>query len=327
MNAAAKSIAMLVIPPVQGVDVIGPLEAFAMANTVLGEAERLPQYALRVLTTDRDLRVPTSSGVQILAQQHYRQVRGKIDTLLIAGGRGARECDDPALIAWLRRSTSRVRRLCSVCTGAFVLASAGLLDGKRATSHWMRVATLQQRYPAVKWDPNPIWVQDGNTYTSAGVTAGMDLALALIEEDCGSALALTVARRMVIYLRRPGSQAQFSVALAAQAAEKRPLQELQVWIAENLARELSVELLARRSAMSVRNFARVFARELGTTPARYVERVRVEAARRQLESTDSDVDAIAGRCGFSSSELLRRSFIRQLRIAPSEYRRYFRTQP
>jgi transcriptional regulator GlxA family with amidase domain len=327
MNATVKSVAMLVIPPAQGVDVIGPLEAFAMANTALAEGARPQAYALRLVTTARDLRVPTSSGVQILAQQHYRQVRGKIDTLLIAGGQGARESDDPALNDWLRRSAPRVRRLCSVCTGAFVLAAAGLLDGRRATSHWMRVSALQRRYPAVKWDAHPIWIQDGNIYTSAGVSAGMDLALALIEEDCGSALALTVARRMVIYLRRPGSQAQFSVALAAQAAEKRPLQELQVWIAENLARELSVELLAKRSAMSVRNFARVFARELGMTPARYVERVRVEAARRQLESTDSDVDAIAGRCGFSSSELLRRSFIRQLRLAPSEYRRYFRTQP
>jgi transcriptional regulator GlxA family with amidase domain len=325
-SPAPKNIVMLCIPPAQGVDVIGPLEAFAMANSLLRESGREPGYALRVVTNATDLSLPTSSGVHLLAHGHYRQLRGKIDTLLIAGGPGARTMEDPALIAWLQRIAPRVRRLCSVCTGAFVLASAGLLRGRRATSHWMRVAALQRRFPDVKWDANPIWVQDGDLFTSAGVSAGMDLALALVEKDFGSALALNVARRMVLYLRRPGSQAQFSVALAAQAAEKRPLQELQVWIAENLPRDLSVEALARRSAMSVRNFARVFTRELGTTPARYVERVRVEAARRQLEATDRDVEAIAGRCGFSSSELLRRSFLRQLRVAPSEYRRYFRTQ-
>jgi transcriptional regulator GlxA family with amidase domain len=320
-----QNIVMLCIPPAQGVDVIGPLEAFAMANSVLQEAGRERRYLLQVLTNSDDLALSTSSGVQLMAHAHYRAQRGKIDTLLVAGGPGARNANDPALLRWLCRNTPRIRRLCSVCTGAYVLAAAGLLRGKRATSHWMRVSSLQRRFPEVKWDPNPIWVQDGNTYTSAGVSAGMDLALALIEEDLGSALALMVARRMVIYLRRPGSQAQFSVALAAQAAEKKSLQELQVWIAENLPRDLSVQSLAKRSAMSVRNFARVFARELGTTPARYVQRVRVEAARRQLESTDHDVDAIATRCGFSSGELLRRSFLRQLRVAPGQYRRYFRT--
>lgn len=321
-----KNIVMLCIPPAQGVDVIGPLEAFAMANSVLSELDREAAYCMRVLTNASDLLLPTSSGVPLLAHAHYHQWRGKLDTLLIAGGPGARNVADAALLRWLRRVAPRARRLCSVCTGAYVLASAGLLQGKRATSHWMRVPALQRRFPQVKWDPNPIWVQDGHIYTSAGVSAGMDLALALIEEDLGSVLALAVARRMVIYLRRPGSQAQFSVALAAQAVEKKSLQELQVWIAENLPRDLSVEVLARRTAMSVRNFSRVFVRELGTTPARYVERVRIEAARRQLEATDSDVDAIASRCGFSSAELLRRSFVRQLRVAPSHYRRHFRTQ-
>ena len=176
----------------------------------------------------------------------------------------------------------------------------------------------------MSWDPNPIWVQDGNIYTSAGGSAGMDLALALIEEDYGSALALAVARRMVIFLRRPGSQAQFSVALSAQAAERKGLQELQVWIAENLAKNLSVEVLAERAAMSARNFARVFALELGNTPARYVERVRIEAARTQLASTEDSVEKIAGRCGFSSAELLRRCFVRHFKVAPSQYRRHFR---
>jgi transcriptional regulator GlxA family with amidase domain len=181
-----------------------------------------------------------------------------------------------------------------------------------------------RKHPEVLWDPNPIWVQDGNIYTSAGVSAGMDLALALVEQDFGSALALDVARSMVIFLRRPGSQAQFSVALSAQAAERKCLQELQVWIAENLAKRLSVETLSKRAAMSGRNFARVFARELGNTPARYVEQARVEAARAQLESTGDSVERIARRCGFSSAELLRRGFLRHFKVAPSQYRSRFR---
>jgi transcriptional regulator GlxA family with amidase domain len=219
----------------------------------------------------------------------------------------------------------QTRRVCSVCTGAYLLANAGLLNGRRATAHWTYVESFAQQYPGVSWDPNPIWVQDGNIYTSAGVSAGMDLALALIEEDHGNALALAVARRMVIFLRRPGSQAQFSAALAAQAAERKGLQELQVWIAENLAKNLSIEVLAQRAAMSPRNFVRVFARELGNTPARYVEQVRIEAARTQLAATEDSMELIAGCCGFSSAELLRRCFVRHFKIAPSQYRKHFHT--
>ena len=320
----SRRIVMLCVPPAQGVDVIGPLEAFAMANVVRAERGVAPAYLIRLVTNSPDLALASNCGVRLVAHAHYRELRGRIDTLMIAGGAGARSCDDPALRAWLRRRAPRVRRLCSVCTGAYLLAGAGLLRGKRATSHWMRVPSLARRFPDVKWDPNPIWVQDGRTYTSAGVSAGMDLALALIEEDLGGALALDVARRMVIYLRRPGSQAQFSVALAAQASERKPLQELQAWIAEHLAHDLSVASLARRAAMSARNFARVFTHEIGVTPARYVEQARVEAARRRLESTGGDLHEIAGACGFSSAELLRRSFLRQLRVAPSQYRKHFR---
>lgn len=325
MSTGLKKIAMLCVSPAQGVDAIGPLEAFSLANRIRGETSREPGYEIELVTNTDDLRLATSSGVCMLAHRHYRQLRGKVDTLLVAGGTGARTSRDAALLAWLRRMAPRTRRLCSVCTGAALLADAGLLRGKRATTHWMHVEKLAQKHPDVSWDPNPIWVQDGSIYTSAGITAGMDLALALIEEDFGSALALDVARRMVIFLRRPGSQAQFSVALAAQAAEGRSLQELQVWIAEHLPRDLSVEALASRVSMSARNFARVFTRELGTTPARYVEQVRVEAARGQLEATDDNADEIARRCGFSGAELLRRSFIRHFKVAPSEYRRRFST--
>jgi transcriptional regulator GlxA family with amidase domain len=316
---------MLSVPPAQGVDVIGPLEAFGIAGRMLEESTGRRGYETELVTNAADLALPTSSGVKLLAHKHYREVRGKVDTVLIAGGAGTRGPRDPELLAWLRKMAKQARRTCSICTGAFLLADAGLLDGKRATTHWRFVESFARKYPAVSWDPNPIFVQDGNVYTSAGISAGMDLALALIEADHGSALALSVARHMVIFLRRPGSQAQFSVALAAQAAERRNLQELQVWIVENLAKNLSVEVMAQRAAMSSRNFARVFARELGSTPAHYVEQVRVEAARTQLASTDDSIEQIASRCGFSSAELLRRCFLRHFKIAPSRYRQHFRS--
>jgi transcriptional regulator GlxA family with amidase domain len=306
------------------VDVIGPLEAFGIASRMLEESTGHRGYDTELVTNAADLELATSSGVSFLAHRHYREVRGKVDTLLIAGGAGTRGPRDPELLGWLRKMEKQARRTCSICTGAFLLADAGLLDGKRATTHWKFVESFARKYPAVSWDPNPIFVQDGSIYTSAGISAGMDLSLALIEQDHGSALALEVARHMVIFLRRPGSQAQFSVALAAQAAERKNLQELQVWIAENLAKKLSVEVLAERAAMSSRNFARVFARELGSTPAHYVEQVRVEAARAQLVATDDSIDQIASRCGFSSAELLRRCFLRHFKVAPSQYRKHFR---
>jgi transcriptional regulator GlxA family with amidase domain len=315
---------MLSVPPAEGIDVIGPLEAFGIASRMLEESTGRRGYETELVTNAADLALPTSGGVKILAHRHYREVRGKVDTVLLAGGSGTRGPRDPALLAWLGKMQKQARRLCSVCTGAFLLADAGLLDGKRATTHWKYVESFARKHPGVSWDPNPIFVQDGNIYTSAGITAGMDLALALIEEDYGGALALEVARHMVIFLRRPGSQAQFSVAMSAQAAERKSLQELQVWIAENLARNLSVEVLAERAAMSARNFTRVFTRELGSTPAHYVEQVRIEAARTQLAATGDSVELVASRCGFSSAELLRRCFLRHFKVAPSQYRRHFR---
>jgi transcriptional regulator GlxA family with amidase domain len=312
---------MVCVPPAQGVDVVGPLEAFSLANHV--GRSGTPLYSLELVSNVADRRIAMSSGVLLLAHRHYQEVRGKVDTLLIAGGAGARACQDAELFEWLRKMAGRVRRVCSICTGAAILAKAGLLRGKRATTHWQHVESLARKHPEVEWDPHPIWVQDGRIYTSAGICAGMDLALALIEEDCGSALALEVARCMVLFLRRPGSQAQFSAALTAAATGRKSLQELQVFIAENLSRDLSVEALAARTAMSARNFSRVFAREIGVTPARYVEQVRLEAARARLESTEDSLDQVASRCGFSSAELLRRVFLRHLKVPPSEYRKHF----
>lgn len=322
--AQPKKVVMLSVPPAQGIDVIGPLEAFGIASRMLEESSGRRGYETELVTNAADLSLPTSSGVRIIAHRHYHEVRGKIDTVLLSGGAGTRAPRDPDLLAWLRKMQKQARRLCSVCTGAFLLADAGLLNGRRATTHWKFVESFARKHPGVSWDPNPIFVQDGNIYTSAGITAGMDLALALIEEDYGSALALSVARHMVIFLRRPGSQAQFSVAMSAQAAERKSLQELQVWIAENLAKNLSVEVLAEHAAMSARNFTRVFTRELGSTPAHYVEQVRIEAARTQLAATDDSVEQVASRCGFSSAELLRRCFLRHFKVAPSQYRKHFR---
>jgi transcriptional regulator GlxA family with amidase domain len=217
----------------------------------------------------------------------------------------------------------RARRVCSVCTGAFLLAQAGVLEGRRATTHWERCAELEHDHPAIEVDPDAIFVRDGNVYTSAGVTAGIDLALALVEEDLGAAAALAVARTLVLFVRRPGDQAQFSSALAGQMAEHSGIRELQGWIADHLDEDLSVETLAARVHMSPRNFARVFARSVGVTPAAFVQASRLERARVFLETTDLRLDELASRCGFGTVDALRRTFARRLHVSPSEYRARF----
>jgi transcriptional regulator GlxA family with amidase domain len=246
-----------------------------------------------------------------------------VDTLLVAGGAGALKPPDDCLISWLRQMAPRVRRLGSVCTGAFILAAAGLLNGRRATTHWAYAQELASRYPEVTVDPDPIWIQEGNVFTSAGVTAGMDLALALVEEDYGADIALKVARGLVLFLRRPGGQAQFSVSLSRQAPGRKSFLDLQAWIADHPDEDLSVDSMAARAAMSPRNFARVFVRELGITPARYVTNVRLEAARRLLETTDKSLQEIAAACGFGSAEIMRRAFLRAFNIVPARYREHF----
>jgi transcriptional regulator GlxA family with amidase domain len=207
-----------------------------------------------------------------------------------------------------------------VCVGAFILAEAGVLNGKRATTHWKFGRELAKRFPQVQVESEPIWVKDENIYTSAGISAGIDLALAWVEEDCGSALSHEIARELVLFLRRPGGQQQLSVSLAKQASEMKSIQELQVWIADHLEKNLSVQVLAERVAMSVRNFERVYTRETGCTPARYVAQMRVEAARRQLEDTDKSIEQIARSCGFMSADLMRRAFIRSVGTTPGRYR-------
>ncbi|MYV62846.1 helix-turn-helix domain-containing protein, partial [Streptomyces sp. SID4931] len=245
-------------------------------------------------------------------------------TLLVPGGHGTRG-SHPELTGWLREHAPRAERLVSVCTGALLLAEAGLLDGHRVTTHWNYCDRLARDYPAVRVDPEPIFVRDGRLATSAGVTAGIDLALALVEEDHGRDLALTIARHLVVFLRRPGNQAQFSAQLSAQTARREPLREVQHWITQHPDADLGVDALAARARLSPRHFARAFRAETGTTPGRYVERVRLEHARRLLEDTADGVERIARASGYGTPEAMRRAFVKTLATAPAEYRRRFRT--
>jgi transcriptional regulator GlxA family with amidase domain len=316
---------MVAFPDAQIIDITGPLEVFGRAARWLTEERgwRDPAYTVELVATKAGA-LTTSSGIRLIAERSIAQVRGPIDTLLVAGGRGTTAAmRDRPLIEWLRSTERRARRLCSVCTGAFLLAEAGLLDGLSATTHWRQCAGLAARYPLVSVETDPIFVRAGKIFTSAGVTAGIDLALALLEEDHGREVALAVARELVMFLRRPGGQSQFSVQLRAQQADREPIRDLQQWIADHPGADLSVEALARRAAMSPRNFARVFVREVGETPGEFVENSRVEAARRRLEESAEGVDSIASACGFGTRESMRRAFIRTLHVPPSAYRNRF----
>jgi len=315
-----RRIVIVAFPGVQTLDVTGPAEVLRAATKL-----RAPGYEVTVAAPEEGpLR---TSSVTMVPDLPLSACRGQIDTIIVAGGTGTRRAEeDESLIAWLRKAAGRTRRLTSVCTGAFLLARAGLLDGRRATTHWASCADLAERYPAITVQPDPIFVRDRNVATSAGVTAGMDLALALVEEDLGREVALEAARWLVLFLKRPGGQAQFSAQLAAQTADRAPLRELQAWIPDNLDRDLSVPALARRAQMSDRNFARAFRRETGMTPAAYVEAARVESTRIALESGDQPVESIAVQAGFGTVETLRRAFRRRVGVSPVDYRSRFRRQ-
>jgi transcriptional regulator GlxA family with amidase domain len=320
--AMRKPIVVLVVPPVDELDLVGPLEVFATTNRLLG-GRRL-RYTVEIVTTARSRRVDGEGGLSLLAHRHYLDGRVHADSVLVVCGVAARTRRDRALCEWLRRSAEATRRFGSVCVGGFLLAEAGLLDGRRATVHWRYAPEFARRYPRVAVDPRPTWLRDGNLYTSAGVSAGIDLALAWVEEDFGTAAALEVARELVLFLRRPGGQDQLSVSLGAQAVRTKPLQDLQAWMLEHLDRRLSVDVLADRVAMSPRNFARAFAREFGVPPGRYLAQLRTEAARQLLEQTDQGLPHVASASGFRSAEVMRRTFLRALGTTPLRYRRHFR---
>jgi transcriptional regulator GlxA family with amidase domain len=317
----ARRVVLVVFPDLQLLDLAGPLEVFAMADR-FSDSE-VSEYATEVVSPDGGV-IRASNGLEIGANRAVGACRGPIDTLVVVGGRGvAQAIVDDRFVAWIRSAAQRSRRVTSVCSGAFLLARAGLLDGRSATTHWATCARLAQLFPEVTVDPDPIFIRDGNVWTSAGVTAGMDLALALVEDDLGPDRAREIARYLVLFVQRSGGQSQFSAQLAAQRPERDTLVQLASWIADHLGDDLSVPVLAARTSMSVRNFSRRFAQEFGSTPAAYVEAVRVEAGRRLLESTRRGLTEIARDCGFGTVETMHRSFQRTIRVTPGQYRQHF----
>lgn len=311
-----KKIVIVAPPNATLQDVIGPHEVFSRAASRVEGA-----YTVHVAAVGPRKQVTTKFGLELVCTKLLRHVGQDVDTVLVAGSNnpvvGAGE---PALLKWLRDIAPRTRRMASVCTGAFYLAQAGLLTGRRATTHWKYCERLSTQYPDIRVEVEPIYVRDGNVYTSAGITAGIDLALALVEEDHGHKLAAEIARELVVFIRRSADQAQFSATLAQQSSDRDSIRELQSLLVDRLDADLSIEEMASLVNMSPRNFARTFVRETGTTPARYVERLRVEAARRRLLEGRDGVETIAAQVGFGSSKSMRRAFLRTLRLTPAAYR-------
>jgi transcriptional regulator GlxA family with amidase domain len=321
-----RQIAILVFPGVQSLDVTGPLEVFAGAHSLVESTSGEDRgFEVRIVSRD-GAPLATSSGLSIIPHGSIAELTDDLDTLIVPGGAGQRRAgEDQVLLDWIISTSARARRTASVCTGAFLLARAGLLEGRRATTHWTQAERLRREFPGINVDADPIFVRDGDIWTSAGVTAGMDLALALVEEDLDREAALTIARHLVLFLRRPGNQSQFSATLLAQQPQREPLRDIQRAVLEELAGVHSVEAMAERAHMSSRHFARAFLRETGVTPARYVERVRLEAARRRLEEGQEPIAQVAATCGFGTAETMRRVFLRSLQVGPAEYRRRFQT--
>lgn len=315
-------ILILAPPGVQSLDVVGPAEIFWEAARRLGDDK-----AYQIAIVGADARpIPGTGSLRFLPDRTIDDPDIEADTLLVGGDPRLPPEVDPKVTGWIRRTAPRVRRYGSICTGAFFLAAAGLLDGRQVTTHWECAPELASRYPAVRVDSDRIFVRDGPLCTAAGVSAGMDLALALVEEDFGRALALAVARYMVLFLKRPGGQSQFSSHLAAQLAAESPIQKVQQWVLANLQQEASLEALAGRAQMSTRNFTRLFHRETGMTPAEFVNRARLDAARRLLEDSPASVKAIARDSGFASAEAMRRVFLKSIGVGPADYRGRFGRQ-
>jgi len=324
--------------PVTLLDLAGPADVFAQASRLLalleGGSGQIGTYAplysveVAVVPVRTQHQSTTTCGVSLAIGRSLAELIADarpLDIFIVVGGEGARtRTDEPNLRMVVRDLARRARRVASVCTGAFALAAAGLLDGKRAATHWRWCDRLAEMYPRVHVEPEPIFLRDGNLWTSAGVTAAIDLALALVEEDHGHALALAIARELVMFLRRPGGQGQFSAALAAQTKANTRLRDLVAFIADNLHRPLTVEVLAAHACLSPRQFARVFVRDFGMSPSRMVDRMRIEAARRRLEDASEGLATVAAACGFGSEEVMRRAFLRNLGTPPSAYRDRFR---
>jgi transcriptional regulator GlxA family with amidase domain len=319
-------VVMLGYPDAQILDITGPLEVFSRTSRWLVDHDHVAHPAYQVeIAAELPGPFSTSCGVELIASRGFDDPR-PIDTLLVTGGLGFRQAGDKeSVLDWLRDRSRSVTRLGSICTGSIILARAGLLDHQIATTHWAYCEELARAGEDVSVDADAIYVRNGALYTSAGVTAGMDMALAMVEEDWGQAVALAVAQELVMYLKRPGGQSQFSNHLRAQNIDSDRLQKLQLWILDHLSDDLTVRLMAKKAAMSERTFARRFVEAAGITPAKFVEQARVQAARRRLEESALPIETIAARCGFGSTETLRRSFLRELGVAPSAYRDRFRS--
>ena len=315
----SRPVVVVAYPGVQSLDVTGPVEVFAVANRHRPQ----PPYATTVVARQAGA-LRTSSGLGLVADLAVDACDGPIDTLVVAGGDGTGDAvGDAALVDWIRDAAGRSRRVTSVCSGAFLLAAAGLLAGRRATTHWRVCDLLARLHPGVEVEADRIYVRDGRVWTSAGVTAGMDLALALVEDDHGGPLALEVARQLVLFTQRAGGQSQFSAQLAVPRPDRQPLRAVLAHVETHPDADLSVPALARRAAMSPRTFARTFRAELGTTPAAYVQAARIDAARRLLESTALSTVEVARACGFGTVETMHRAFRRTVRTTPGQYRRHF----
>ncbi|MNR84404.1 HTH-type transcriptional regulator CdhR [compost metagenome] len=313
-------VAVLAFPGVQLLDIAGPADVFMEAARQLGDPRA---YRVQIIGTESGP-FKSSSGLNVTPDATLQNFRGSIDTLLVAGSPDTDVITaDSARDAWLMKRARSVRRIGSVCTGALILGMAGLLEGKRITTHWSSAEKLAAMFPQTEVDPDCIYLRDGQLYTSAGVTAGMDLALAMVEEDHGRELALKVAREMVMFLKRPGGQSQYSTHLAAQHTEGSAIGQIQAYVLANLRADLSVPQLAAHARMSERSFARSFKAESGTTPASFVEAARLDQARRLIEEQSQPLKRIAQLCGFSNLDAMRKAFMRRISIGPAEYRRRF----
>jgi transcriptional regulator GlxA family with amidase domain len=321
---ATRELGVFVYDGMNMLDCTGPVEVFNVASQILAaqhpDAPSAYKTTFISIATDP---VRASSGIRMLPDITYQRLRRVLHTLIVVGGDVSAIIRDASVLAWIRKTREACERTASVCTGAFALAEAGLLEGRRATTHWAYAEHLAARYPSIDVDPDALFVAQDGIYTSAGVTAGMDLALALVEEDYGRDLALNVARSLVLFLKRPGGQSQFSAHLSAQSSAAGRMQQITQWIVEHPSEHLTVEGLAARSSMSPRNFARVFVEEIGMTPAKFVEKARVDQARRDLEDSELSLEEIAAASGFGSGERMRRTFQRHLNVVPQDYRRRF----
>ena len=319
-----RPVTILVYPGVQSLDVTGPFEVLAGARRAAAANGIDAGYDVSVVAAESGP-VVTESGIVLVAAA-LPQSTARIDTLLLPGGHGVDAAlRDRELVEWVHRTAGRSLRIATVCSGAFLAAEAGLLGGRRVTTHWARAAQLASEYPSIEVDADPIYLRDGNIWSSAGVTAGIDLALALVEDDLGTEVSQLIARWLVMFLHRPGGQTQFATPVWVRRADRSPVREAQTRVEATPAGDHRVAVLAEAASLSERHFTRVFTSEVGETPSRFVERVRTEAARRELESTGDTLEVIATRCGFGTAETLRRTFHRRLRTSPDAYRRRFTT--